>query len=73
VHRQPAYEEFHNKVDLSFTDEWSNTVLSIPMFPRLDNKDQDYVISKIQQFYHERLYETEKVKNKQQAWSAKLI
>src|SRR5215208_7121219 len=73
VHRQPAYEEFHNKVDLSFTDEWSNTVLSIPMFPRLDNKDQDYVISKIQQFYHERLYETEKVKNKQPAWSAKLI
>jgi perosamine synthetase len=73
VHRQPAYEEFNNKVDLSFTDEWSNTVLSIPMFPRLDNKDQDYVISKIQQFYHERLYETEKVKNEQQAWSAKLI
>jgi dTDP-4-amino-4,6-dideoxygalactose transaminase len=47
VHRQPAYEGFHNNVDLSFTDEWSNTVLSIPMYPRLDHKDQDYDISKI--------------------------
>ena len=73
VHRQPAYQEYHNAVNLSFTEEWSNTVLSIPMFPGLDYKDQDYVISKIQQFYHERLYETEKVKKKQQAWSAKLI
>jgi perosamine synthetase len=73
VHRQPAYQEYHNGVNLSFTEEWSNTVLSIPMFPGLDYKDQDYVISKIQQFYHERLYETDKVKKKQQAWSAKLI
>jgi perosamine synthetase len=73
VHRQPVYEGFHNNVDLNFTDEWSNTVLSIPMFPRLDHKAQDYVISKIQQFYYERVYEIEKVKNEQLAWSAKLI
>ncbi len=39
----------------------------------LDYRDQDYVISKIEQFYHERLYESEKVKEAQQAWSAKLI
>src|SRR5918999_3338675 len=62
VHRQPAYEGFHNNIDLNCTDEWSNTVLSIPMFPLLGYKDQDYIISKIQQFYHERLYEMEKVK-----------
>jgi perosamine synthetase len=73
VHRQPAYVKYHNKIGLSFTDEWSNTVLSLPIFPRLDRKDQDYVISKIQQFFHERLYETEKVKKEQQAWSEKLI
>ena len=73
VHRQPAYQGSHNNVNLSFTDEWSNTVLSIPMFPGLDHKDQDYVISKIQQFYNERVYEMERIKNEQQAWSAKLI
>ena len=73
VHRQPAYEGYDNGIDLSFTNEWSNTVLSIPMFPGLDHKDQDYIISKIEQFYHERLYEMEKVKDEQQIWSAKLI
>ena len=72
VHRQPAYEGFHNNVDLSFTDEWSKTVLSIPMFPQLDHKAQDYVISMIEQFFYERLYESEKVKEAQQEWSKKL-
>jgi dTDP-4-amino-4,6-dideoxygalactose transaminase len=73
VHRQPAYEGYDNGIDLSFTNEWSNTVLSIPMFPGLDHKDQDYIISKIEQFYHERLYDMQKVKDEQQIWSAKLI
>jgi perosamine synthetase len=73
VHRQPAYEGYQNVIDLSFTDEWSNTVLSIPMFPGLDHKDQDYVISKIEQFYHDRIYETKMVKDELGAWSAKLI
>jgi perosamine synthetase len=72
VHRQPAYEEYHNVINLSFTDEWSNTVLSIPMFPELDHKDQDYVISKIEQFYHERIYETKRLKDEVGVWSAKL-
>lgn len=73
VHRQPAYSGYQNVIDLSFTDEWSNTVLSIPMFPGLDHKDQDYVISKIEQFYYERIYETKLVKDELEAWSAKLI
>jgi perosamine synthetase len=72
VHRQPAYQEYQNSVELSFTDQWSNTVLSIPIYPGLDFRDQEHVISMIEQFYYERLYESEKVKEAQQEWSKKL-
>jgi perosamine synthetase len=72
VHRQPAYQEYQNSVELSFTDQWSNTVLSIPIYPGLDYRDQEYVISMIEQFYHEKLYESEKIKEAQQEWSKKL-
>jgi perosamine synthetase len=72
VHRQPAYQEYQNTVELSFTDQWSNTVLSIPIYPGLDFRDQEYVISMIEQFYYERLYESEKIKEAQQEWSKKL-
>jgi perosamine synthetase len=72
VHRQPAYQEYQNSVELSFTDQWSSTVLSIPIYPGLDYRDQEYVISMIEQFYYEKLYESEKIKEAQQEWSKKL-
>jgi dTDP-4-amino-4,6-dideoxygalactose transaminase len=72
VHKQPAYQAYKNGIDLSFTDRWSETVLSIPIYPGLDCKDQDYVITMIQKFYDERMYESEKVKDAQKAWSKKL-
>jgi perosamine synthetase len=72
VHKQPAYQAYKNGIDLSFTDRWSETVLSIPIYPGLDFKDQDYVVTMIQKFYDERMYESEKVKDAQKAWSRKL-
>jgi perosamine synthetase len=72
VHRQPAYQEYQNSAELGFTDQWSNTVLSIPIYPGLDYREQEYVISMIEQFYYERLYESEKIKEAQQEWSKKL-
>ena len=73
VHRQPAYQVYQNRIDLSFTDQWSDTVLSIPIYPGLDHKDQGYVIEMIKQFYDNRLYESKKIKEAEQAWSKKLV
>lgn len=72
VHRQPAYLKFESKV-LDFTDEWSKTVISIPIFPNLDSKDQEYIINLVTRFYDERLYEQKELRDKEKEWSNKLI
>jgi perosamine synthetase len=72
VHRQPAYQKFDTKV-LDFTDEWSKTVISIPIFPNLDSKDQQYIINLVTRFYDEKLYEKKEFKDKEKEWSNKLI
>jgi dTDP-4-amino-4,6-dideoxygalactose transaminase len=72
VHRQPAYQKFESKV-LAFTDEWSKTVISIPIFPNLDSKDQEYIINLVTRFYDERLYEQKELRDKEKEWSNKLI
>ena len=72
VHRQPAYRKFAGK-GLSFTDEWSNTVLSIPIHPNLDPNDQEYIINLVTRFYEERLYKQKNLKDEEKEWSNKLI
>lgn len=72
VHRQPAYQKFESVI-LDFTDEWSKTVLSIPIFPKLDSKDQEYIINLVTKFYDERLYEQKELKDKEKEWLNKLI
>jgi dTDP-4-amino-4,6-dideoxygalactose transaminase len=72
VHRQPAYQKFDTRV-LDFTDEWSKTVISIPIFPNLDSKDQEYIINLIRRFYDERPYEQKEFKDKEKEWLNKLI
>jgi perosamine synthetase len=72
VHRQPAYRKFAGNM-LSFTDEWSRTVLSIPMHPNLDSNDQEFIINLVTRFYDERLYEQKDLKDEEKEWSAKLI
>jgi perosamine synthetase len=72
VHRQPAYQEYQNRVDLNFTDQWSKTVLSIPIYPGLGSKDQDFVISMIEKFYNDKLYESEKIREAELEWSKRL-
>ena len=73
VHRQPAYLEYQNGNNLSFTDQWSHTVLSIPIYPSLEVKNQEYVIEMIKKFYYDRVYESKKIKEAEQEWSRKLI
>jgi dTDP-4-amino-4,6-dideoxygalactose transaminase len=72
VHRQPAYRKFTRNI-LSFTDEWSRTVLSIPIYPNLDSNDQEFIINLVTRFYDERLYEQKDLKDEEKEWSNKLI
>jgi dTDP-4-amino-4,6-dideoxygalactose transaminase len=68
VHRQPAYLGYQSKFDLSFTDDWSKTVLSIPIHPNLDFKDQKYIIEMIHRFFDDRRYESESVIKESKKW-----
>jgi perosamine synthetase len=71
VHRQPAYAKF-TEDNLPFTDEWSKTVLSIPIHPNLHTDDQEFIINKITKFYDERLYEKKELQDEAKSWSKKL-
>jgi dTDP-4-amino-4,6-dideoxygalactose transaminase len=74
VHRQPAYSKYRKFVEnnLAFTDEWSRTVLSIPIHPNLDPHDQEFIINIVTRFYDERLYEQKKLRDEEKSWSARL-
>jgi perosamine synthetase len=72
VHKQPAYQKFAGS-SLPFTEEWSKTVISIPMYPKLDSNDQEYIINMVTRFYEERLYEQKNLKDEEKDWSNKLI
>jgi len=72
VHRQPAYQKFAGS-SLPFTEEWSKTVISIPMYPKLVSSDQEYIINLVTRFYDEKLYEQNNLKDEEQEWSNKLI
>jgi dTDP-4-amino-4,6-dideoxygalactose transaminase len=72
VHRQPAYSKFVED-NLPFTDEWSRTVLSIPIHPNLDSHDQNFIISMIIRFYNERLYQHKELRDEGKVWSKRLI
>ncbi len=73
VHKQPACQVYQNGIDLSFTNQWSDTVLSIPIYPTLEHKNQEYVIEMIEQFYDDKLYESERMKEAGLAWGKKLV
>lgn len=50
IHKQPVYKKF-NKIKLPITEEIAATTLSIPMFPTISNKQQDFVIKMINRFF----------------------
>lgn len=72
VHKQQAYRKFAQGI-LPFTDEWSKTVLSIPMHPNLDSRDQEFIINMITRFYDDKLYEKTELQDEGRSWSKKLI
>jgi len=42
--------------DLPFTEEWSETVLSIPMYVEMSDDDVRYVTEVIRSFYERQIY-----------------
>ena len=69
VHRQESYENFAPVQPLEFTDEWSKTVLSLPIYPNLESNDQQYVIEMIRRFYDEHLENSKEVREAKISWS----
>ncbi|MCL6087857.1 MAG: DegT/DnrJ/EryC1/StrS family aminotransferase [Actinobacteria bacterium] len=52
IHLQTAYEFLgYKKGDLPVTEKLSKEILSIPIFPELENKEIDYVTTSIKKFY----------------------
>ncbi|WP_421663834.1 DegT/DnrJ/EryC1/StrS family aminotransferase [Lysinibacillus telephonicus] len=52
LHLQPVFYELgYKEGHLPITEKAAKEVLSLPMFPELKKEQQDYVISKIEEFY----------------------
>lgn len=53
VHFQPFYKKFgFKKGDYPVAESYYNRCLSLPMYPSLDDKEQDFVIQKVKEFFH---------------------
>ena len=50
IHKQPIFKSF-NKLKLPISEQVCNTTLSIPMFPNLSEKQQEFIVETINQFF----------------------
>ena len=50
IHKQKAYEEYEN-LNLPIAERIHSKVISIPLYPNIDIKDQDFVIELINSYY----------------------
>jgi len=53
IHMQPYYRKQYgySRGDFPFAEEYYSQALSLPLFPLLTDKDQDYIISQVKNFY----------------------
>ena len=52
LHLQPAYKHLNYKEgDFPVTEKVAKEILSIPLYPELTEEQQNYVISKIKEFF----------------------
>ena len=52
IHLQPAYNFLgYSAGDLPVTEKISQEILSIPVYPELEDKEIDYIIDRIKKFY----------------------
>ena len=50
IHLQPAYKELNN-ITLPVTERISEEIISVPIYPELEENEVDHVINKIGEFY----------------------
>jgi len=55
------------------TELWAKTVLSIPMFPELENDQVRYISEKIHEFFEKKVYEEKDWIKKGEEWLQKLV
>jgi dTDP-4-amino-4,6-dideoxygalactose transaminase len=53
IHKQPVFSQY-NKQKLSFTEEVSETTLSLPMFPSMTQNQTRYVVNAVNKFFKEK-------------------
>ena len=52
LHLQPAYKHLnHKEGDFPVTEKVAKEILSIPLYPELTEEQQNYIISKIKEFF----------------------
>jgi dTDP-4-amino-4,6-dideoxygalactose transaminase len=51
LHRQKAYLEHHRNESFPVTEELSKTVLSLPIHTEITTKEQDFIVSSINDFF----------------------
>ena len=51
IHKQQYYREIVGDISLPVTEQTANTILSLPMYPELFERDRDMVISEIKGYY----------------------
>tara|TARA_Y100001970_G_C14222505_1_gene853515 strand:+ start:987 stop:2192 length:1206 start_codon:yes stop_codon:yes gene_type:complete len=62
INLQPAYDNFNcSKIPLPITEKICQEVLSLPIFPEMNNEEQDYVITKFNDIIDNNIIEYYKV------------
>ena len=51
LHKSPFYKTKHDKRVLSNADKYSNQLIRLPLFYELEEKEIDYIISSIKDFF----------------------
>jgi dTDP-4-amino-4,6-dideoxygalactose transaminase len=53
LHLQPAYQELgYKRGDFPITEAYAETILSLPIFPELDDEKVTYVVELIRSFFN---------------------
>jgi len=53
IHQMPFYKEKYGKQTLKSAEKYYENCISLPIYPSLDNHEQDYIIDSIKSFYEE--------------------
>jgi len=53
IHQMPFYKEKYGKQTFKSAEKYYENCISLPIYPSLDNQEQDYIIDSIKSFYEQ--------------------